>query len=181
MGHYDSVATGQGAGDNGSGVATLLETLRVLRNDAPLKNDLVYVFTDGEEDGGLGAQAFVDEHPWFKDVSVAVVADSNGCGVVAMSAFARHNGWLIREATRAAPHAVAASIGDEVGKLSGGLVAVITYNFCKRGYQCWVLEPLGAKLRTTRRKTISVSLILVLYKTWATMYCHWLATSAISI
>ena len=99
---------------------TLLETLRVLRNDAPLKNDLVYVFTDGEEDGGLGAQAFVDEHPWVKDVSVALIADGNGCGVVAMSVFDQHNGWLVREFTRALPHVLAASIGDEVAKLSGG-------------------------------------------------------------
>lgn len=120
MAHYDSVATGPGAGDNGSGVVALLETLRVLRNNAPLKNDLMYVFTEGEEDGGLGSQAFVDEHPWFKDVSVAVVADSNGCGAVTMGVFSRPNGWLIREATRAVPHALAASIGDEVAKLSGG-------------------------------------------------------------
>ncbi len=120
MAHYDSVATGPGAGDNGSGVVALLESLRILRNDPPLKNDLVYVFTDGEEDGGLGAQAFVDEHPWLKDISVALVADSNGCGVVAMSVFAQHNGWLIRESARAVPHALAASISDQVGKLSGG-------------------------------------------------------------
>jgi len=120
MAHYDSVATGPGAGDNGSGVVTLLETLRVLRNDAPLTNDLVYVFTDGEEDGGLGAQAFVDEHPWIKDVSVALIADGNGCGVVAMSVFDHYNGWLVREFARALPHVLAASIGDEVAKLSGG-------------------------------------------------------------
>ena len=120
MAHYDSVATGPGAGDNGSGVVTLLESLRILRNDPPLKNDLVYVFTDGEEDGGLGAQAFVDEYPWLKDISVALIADSNGCGVVAMSVFAQHNGWLIRESARAVPRALAASISDQVGKLSGG-------------------------------------------------------------
>jgi hypothetical protein len=123
MAHYDSVATGPGAGDNGSGVVTLLESLRALRNDPPLKNDLVYVFTDGEEDGGLGAQAFVDEHPWLRDISVALVADSNGCGVVTMSVFARHSGWLIRESARAVPHALAASISDQVGKLSGGFVS----------------------------------------------------------
>src|SRR5580704_7676620 len=36
MAHYDSVATGPGASDNGSGVATLLETLRALRNGPSL-------------------------------------------------------------------------------------------------------------------------------------------------
>src|SRR5580704_9862506 len=43
MAHYDSVATGPGAGDNGSGVVTLLETLRALRSDTPLRNDVVFV------------------------------------------------------------------------------------------------------------------------------------------
>lgn len=120
MAHYDSVATSPGAGDNGSGVATLLETLRVLRNSVPLRNDLLYVFTDGEEDGGLGAQAFVDEHPLMTSASVALVADRGGCGMVVMSVFGRHNGWLVREFTRALPHLMAASISDEVSKLSGG-------------------------------------------------------------
>jgi Zn-dependent M28 family amino/carboxypeptidase len=50
--HHDSVATGLGALDGGSGVVTLIETLRALRSSAPLRNDVV--FTDGEEDGGLG-------------------------------------------------------------------------------------------------------------------------------
>ena len=54
MAHYDSVATGPGASDNGSGVATLLETLRALRGGPSLRNDVIFAFTDGEEDGGLG-------------------------------------------------------------------------------------------------------------------------------
>jgi acetylornithine deacetylase/succinyl-diaminopimelate desuccinylase-like protein len=57
MAHYDSVATGPGASDNGSGVATLLETLRALRGGPSLRNDVIFAFTDGEEDGGLGSQA----------------------------------------------------------------------------------------------------------------------------
>jgi Zn-dependent M28 family amino/carboxypeptidase len=79
--HYDSVATGLGASDNGSGVATLLETLRALRGGPPLRNDVIFAFTDGEEDGGLGAQAFVDEYSPAKLVTVALVVDSGGsCG-----------------------------------------------------------------------------------------------------
>src|SRR5271169_3164893 len=57
MAHYDSVATGPGASDNASGVATLLETLRALRGGSSLRNDVIFEFTDGEEDGGLGSQA----------------------------------------------------------------------------------------------------------------------------
>jgi acetylornithine deacetylase/succinyl-diaminopimelate desuccinylase-like protein len=38
--HFDSAATGLGASDNGSAVATLLETLRALRGGPPLKNNV---------------------------------------------------------------------------------------------------------------------------------------------
>jgi Zn-dependent M28 family amino/carboxypeptidase len=118
MAHYDSVQTGPGAGDNGSGVVTLLETLRALQSSAPLRNNVVFVFSEGEEDGGLGSQAFVDEHPLAKDVSVAIVPDSNGCGRAAIGVFDRHNGWLVRGIAGSVPHALAASISDELGKLA---------------------------------------------------------------
>jgi hypothetical protein len=133
MAHYDSVATGPGAGDNGSGVVTLLETLRTLRSNAPLRNDVVFVFSDGEEDGGLGARAFVDENPLAKDVSVAVIADSNGCGRVGVGVFDRHNGWLVREFAGAVRRPLAASISDELGKLSGGFAMGDHLSFYQKG------------------------------------------------
>ncbi|MEU6723220.1 M28 family peptidase [Nonomuraea wenchangensis] len=60
--HYDSAAMGPGVSDDAAAVAAMLETVRAL-GDAPLRNDLVLLMTDGEEDGVLGAQAFVREHP----------------------------------------------------------------------------------------------------------------------
>ncbi|EGG34681.1 hypothetical protein HMPREF9412_1459 [Paenibacillus sp. HGF5] len=56
--HYDSVQQGPGASDDGSGVAALLETIRVLKSAPPLKNDIYFVFTDGEEQGLMGAKEF---------------------------------------------------------------------------------------------------------------------------
>src|ERR687888_1655185 len=53
--HYDSVPTGPGASDDGAGVAAMLETLRALRAGPPLKHDVIFLFTDGEEPGLLGA------------------------------------------------------------------------------------------------------------------------------
>ena len=52
--HYDSVPVGPGAGDDGASVAAMLETMRVLEAGPPLKNDVVFLFTDGEEFGWLG-------------------------------------------------------------------------------------------------------------------------------
>ncbi|PSL56173.1 peptidase M28-like protein [Saccharothrix carnea] len=56
--HYDSVPTGPGAADDGAAVAAMLETLRAVTTGA-VGNDVVFLFTDGEEAGTLGAEAYV--------------------------------------------------------------------------------------------------------------------------
>ncbi|GAA2874974.1 M28 family peptidase [Nonomuraea rubra] len=60
--HYDSAAMGPGTSDDAAAVAAMLETVRAL-GGTKLRNDLVFLMTDGEEDGVLGAEAFVREHP----------------------------------------------------------------------------------------------------------------------
>ena len=70
--HYDSVPNGTGASDDGAGVVALLETVRAVKSTAPLKNDVIFLFTDGEETGLLGANAFISEHPWAKDVGLVL-------------------------------------------------------------------------------------------------------------
>src|SRR5258708_39122111 len=59
--HYDSQPNAGGAGDDGSGCAAMLETARALKAGRPLKNDVIFLFSDDEEDGLLGAFAFVRE------------------------------------------------------------------------------------------------------------------------
>jgi hypothetical protein len=76
--HYDSVPNGPGAADDGASVAAILETLRALKTGAPLQNDVIALLTDGEEAGLLGAEAFVTEHPWAKDVGLALNFEYRG-------------------------------------------------------------------------------------------------------
>jgi hypothetical protein len=76
--HYDSVEAGPGAGDDGSGIATILETVRALRAEAPLVHDVIVLFTDGEESDLLGAAAFVREHSWAKDVAMVLNFEARG-------------------------------------------------------------------------------------------------------
>jgi acetylornithine deacetylase/succinyl-diaminopimelate desuccinylase-like protein len=76
--HYDSVPGSPGAGDNGVAVAALLETLRALRELPPPRNDVIFLFSDGEEQGLLGAQAFVAEHPWSRSVRVVLNFEARG-------------------------------------------------------------------------------------------------------
>lgn len=78
MAHYDGVPAGPAAGDDASGSAVLLETLRALRAGPPLTHDIIALFTDGEEAGLLGAAAFVREHPWAKDIGVALNFEARG-------------------------------------------------------------------------------------------------------
>ncbi|MFO7997647.1 MAG: M28 family peptidase [Bacteroidales bacterium] len=78
MGHYDSREESFGAADNGSAVITMLELIRMLNHHPPLKNDLIFLFTDGEEYGLFGAKAFVNEHPWARDVNLVVNIESRG-------------------------------------------------------------------------------------------------------
>jgi hypothetical protein len=113
--HYDSVPSSAGASDDGSGVATLLETLRSLRAGPPLINDLIFLFTDGEEIGLLGAKAFVEKHPSAKNVKVALNFDVLGkSGASIMFQTTKNNGWIVGELAKAAPKPVANSIAAEI-------------------------------------------------------------------
>src|SRR5580765_2430910 len=76
--HYDSVEAGPGAGDDGAGIAAILETVRALRAAGPVAHDVIVLFTDGEESSMLGAAAFVREHPWAKDVAMALNFEARG-------------------------------------------------------------------------------------------------------
>ena len=116
--HYDSVSTGPGAGDNAVAVAALLETLRALKAGEPLKNDVIFLFTDGEESGMLGAKAFVDEHPWAKDVGIVLNFDARGTtGPSYMFQTSDQNGSMIQEFAQAAPHPISNSLANEIYRL----------------------------------------------------------------
>lgn len=103
--HYDSAAVGPGASDDGAAVAAMLETVRALRDTGPLRNDLVLLITDGEEDGLLGAEAFVREHPLARRGGVVLNWEARGVGGPSlMFETSRNNAKLIEVFTTALPH-----------------------------------------------------------------------------
>lgn len=69
--HYDSAPGTPGAGDDGISVAAMVETMRVLHAADPVDNDVVLLFTDGEEQGQTGIAAFVRNHPMADRIGVA--------------------------------------------------------------------------------------------------------------
>ncbi len=113
--HYDSREIALGAADDGSGVVAILEALRALGTGPPLRNDLIVLITDAEELGLLGAQAFVDHHPWMADVALVVSIEMRGGGGPSMMfETGAENGWVIDALRRANPRPAANSVGFEI-------------------------------------------------------------------
>lgn len=82
LSHYDSaLVPSYGASDAGSGVVTILESLRAyFANDKTPKNDIIVLFSDCEEISLGGASLFVNEHPWAKDVGFVMNFEARGSG-----------------------------------------------------------------------------------------------------
>ncbi len=82
LSHYDSNPhSSLGASDAASGVVAILEGIRAFlaKNEIP-KNDIIICISDAEELGLLGANAFVNYHPWAKDVALVLNFEARGSG-----------------------------------------------------------------------------------------------------
>ncbi|MGI9642802.1 MAG: M28 family peptidase [Acidimicrobiia bacterium] len=76
--HYDTVPETAGANDNSMAVGNLLEVAREIQSGPQLANDVILLFSDGEEPNPrYGASAFLD-HPWASDVAVALNFEAVG-------------------------------------------------------------------------------------------------------
>ncbi len=82
MTHYDSaVHSSYGASDAGSGVVTILESVRAfLASEPTFQNDLIILFTDAEEIGLLGAEAFVEYYEDLDKIKLALNFEARGSG-----------------------------------------------------------------------------------------------------
>lgn len=115
--HYDSTSGGPGAMDDASGVAVILETIRALNNSARLKNDMIFLITDREEDGLLGAAAFAMQSPLLKDVSLVLNFEARGnAGPALMFETGEMNGWFMNEFKKTVPYPVSYSFAYDVYK-----------------------------------------------------------------
>ncbi|MGV9776005.1 M28 family peptidase [Streptosporangium sp. NPDC003464] len=102
--HYDSAAMGPGASDDGAAVAAMIETVRALRAGTGPRNDIVLLMSDGEEDGVLGAEAFVREHPLARKGGVLLNWEARGVsGPSLMFETSRNNARLVETFVNAVP------------------------------------------------------------------------------
>ncbi|MEO6709375.1 MAG: M20/M25/M40 family metallo-hydrolase [Planctomycetota bacterium] len=115
LAHYDSVASGPGAGDDSIGVACWLETLRALRARGwQPRNDVVLLLTDGEESGLCGARLFLaDQQMPPIDCAINLEAIGNG-GPALLFQLGAENGACVRAFARAVKAPAGTSLGEAV-------------------------------------------------------------------
>lgn len=75
--HYDSVAAASGASDDGIGLSVWLEIARMLRGET-LERRVVFLFSDGEEPGLIGAFDFANNDPLMGSVESLVNLEARG-------------------------------------------------------------------------------------------------------
>lgn len=100
-GHYDSHPPAPGAGDDGLSTVAMLESIRVLHANSPLRNDVLFLFTDGEELGYLGASAFLNSHPEAKnEIGVVLCFDGvPGNAPLTLRQTSPGDAWVVRQMT----------------------------------------------------------------------------------
>jgi Peptidase family M28 len=95
--HYDSVPAGPGAGDDGIGVASILEIARVLKQQPQRRHPIILLIDEGEEAGLLGARLFVAERPEAHTIKAAVNLDARGdSGPSLMFETGQATNWALR-------------------------------------------------------------------------------------
>lgn len=80
--HYDTVPASPGAGDDGIGIATVLEAARALSAGPRPRNDVTVLVTDGEERGLLGAEEYTRRQPADARPTVVLNHEARGNGGV---------------------------------------------------------------------------------------------------
>jgi Peptidase family M28 len=116
--HHDSVPAGPGASDDGAGAAAVLEIARALKSKPAPRHSVILMIDDGEEAGLLGAHAFVDFHPWAKEVRAAVNLEARGTsGPSLMFETGSANEWVVGLFARQALHPATSSVAYTLYKM----------------------------------------------------------------
>ncbi|NRQ40382.1 M20/M25/M40 family metallo-hydrolase [Nonomuraea sp. NN258] len=108
--HYDSTVTTPGTSDDKASVAAVLEIARALTSGPRPRNDVVFLLSDGEEPGLIGAELFA-RHPSMRGGG-AVMINLEGPGNAAPSSVYNvtpGGGGLVESFARSVPHPVGES------------------------------------------------------------------------
>ena len=115
LSHYDSQPNTPGAADDGAGISAMLESIRALLAGPRLEHDVLFLFTDQEEMGLLGAEAFVNSNPEVERTGALLNYESRGnAGAAYVFEVSSENGWVIRQFEQGAPYPIANSMAYEI-------------------------------------------------------------------
>ncbi len=115
MGHYDSRPLTPGAADDASGTAAIMETARIMVAAPAPVHDVIFLITDGEEMGLLGAQGFFRQHPAAKEAGMVLNFEARGSrGASFMFETGKNNAWLVGQLIDAVPDLQASSLAYEI-------------------------------------------------------------------
>jgi hypothetical protein len=115
--HYDSNWAGPGAADDAAGVAAVLEIARMAADFPAFDNDVIFLLTDAEEGGLIGADAFARHHALFARVKAVINLEARGvAGPSAMFETGEGNRSVIRMLAKNVDRPVANSLTYEVYK-----------------------------------------------------------------
>jgi hypothetical protein len=78
MSHYDSAVDSPGAADDTAGVAATLEIARAMMTEGTPERDVIFLITDGEELGLMGAAAFFHHSPLAAHVGAVINFETRG-------------------------------------------------------------------------------------------------------
>lgn len=119
--HYDSAPNSYGAGDDGVAVIAMMESIRALRADNKrFKNDIVFLFTDAEEAGLLGAAAAMRDSSTRNDMAIAFNYDGTAVRGTSMLLEASPSVRPLLERYRKIPHPFGTSLSAEAKKYAPG-------------------------------------------------------------
>ncbi len=116
--HYDSGDATLGAARGAAQAAAMLETARALRAGPAHANDIVLLFADGEDVGGLGAKGFAEQHPLAGRVGLTLKFDAAGsAGPLVLMDATGAGGDALRGWTAAVPEVDGSSLKTRLYKL----------------------------------------------------------------
>ncbi|XP_055702548.1 endoplasmic reticulum metallopeptidase 1-like [Phlebotomus papatasi] len=114
--HFDTVATSEGGGDDGSMCSVMLEVLAQLaKSPTQLEHSVIFLFNGFEENALQGAHAFITKHSWAPSVRAVLnlEAAGNGGREVVFQAGPRHP-WLMNHYRKAVPRPYASTMAEEM-------------------------------------------------------------------
>jgi hypothetical protein len=121
--HLDTVPQTPGANDDAAGAAVLLEAARVLVEGAPLRNDVVFLFTDAEEPfGRKGMRTFMSVPGMPERFGFAVNLEANGsAGASLLAEISGSQQWVMDGYSAAVDRPAAFSFLTELSAALGDL------------------------------------------------------------